>query len=117
MSATFSASCLGSFLRIIMPSQMDYLENIPALAPPKGEQSNFDHPRTLASSIIILNAIFVALMFCTVTIRLYTRAFLARALGWDDCKSKIFCFVDSWLTGGSLMSSGSGKCDQTQQQK
>ena len=96
---------------------MDYIENIPALAPPKGDQSNFDHPRTVASSINILNAVFVSLMFCVVTIRLYTRACLARALGWDDCKSKVFCFVDPWLTGGSRMSSGSGKCDEQQEQR
>ena len=64
---------------------MDFLKNIPALPPPKGIYSNLDHPQTLASSLIVVNAIFLSLMIVAVGIRLYTRVFLARATGWDDC--------------------------------
>ncbi|KAF7510577.1 hypothetical protein GJ744_006189 [Endocarpon pusillum] len=63
---------------------MDLSKNIPALPPPDGVQSQFDHPRTLASSLIAVNATFLPLMIIAVGTRLYTRTFIANALGWDD---------------------------------
>lgn len=63
---------------------MDLLKNIPALPPPDGVHSQFDHPRSLASSLIAVNAVFLPLMIIAVGTRLYTRAFIANALGWDD---------------------------------
>ena len=65
---------------------MDLLNDIPASPPPDGVQSQFDHPRSLASSLIAVNATFLPLMIITVATRLYTRIFIANALGWDDCK-------------------------------
>ena len=65
---------------------MDFAKNLPALPPPKGVDSQFDHPRSLAPSIIAVNATFLPLMIIAVGVRLYTRKFVANALGWDDCK-------------------------------
>ena len=63
---------------------MDY-ENIPAFPPPPGVVSNFDNPKTLSSSIIGVNVTFLSLMLIVVFIRIYSRGFIARSLGWDDC--------------------------------
>ena len=77
---------------------MEFLRNIPALPPPDGTYSNFEHPQTLASSLIIVNAIFLSLMLGGVALRLYTRAILARALGWDDCRLIRTHGIDPLLT-------------------
>lgn len=61
--------------------------NYPAMAPPPGLVSNFDNPKTLSTSLITINAIFLPLMLIAVIIRLYSRGHLLHALGWDDCEA------------------------------
>ncbi|KAM0803163.1 hypothetical protein BDR22DRAFT_841878 [Usnea florida] len=58
--------------------------NIPALAPPPGSVSNFNDPRTLSTSLIALLVVFMSLMLAVVGMRLYSRALLSHAVGWDD---------------------------------
>ena len=64
---------------------MDY-SNIPALAPAPGTISNFNDPRTLSTSLIVLSVVFMSLMLAVVGMRLYSRALLSHAVGWDDCE-------------------------------
>lgn len=66
---------------------MDLLKSIPALPSPDGVHSQFDHPRSLASTLIAVNLTFLPLMIIAVGTRLYTRTFIANAVGWGDCKS------------------------------
>lgn len=68
-----------------LPSSMD-LSQIPAGRPPPGVVPNFKNPESLADSVIIVNSIFLALMLVFLTIRIYTKQFIAHGLGWDDCK-------------------------------
>ena len=58
---------------------------IPALKPPPGLSPDFEHPPTLRRRIIAASVIFPAIAACFVAIRIYTRAFITRALWWDDC--------------------------------
>ena len=64
---------------------MDY-SNIPALAPPPGSVSNFNDPKTLSTSLIAVLVVFMVLMPAVVGMRLYSRALLSHAVGWDDCE-------------------------------
>ncbi len=76
---------------------MDF-SNIPAAAPPPGMVSNFSDPKTLSTSLIVLNAIFLSIMLIVVGARLYSRAFLSRAIGWDDCKCRWMLLSSTRLT-------------------
>lgn len=64
---------------------MDY-SNVPALAPPPGSVSNFNDPTTLSTSLIALLVAIMVLMLTVVGMRLYSRALLSHAVGWDDCE-------------------------------
>lgn len=64
---------------------MDYTD-IPALPPPVGVQSNFTNPKTLGTSLIVVNTVFLPLMLLVVAIRIYSRGHIMHRLGWDDCK-------------------------------
>ena len=76
---------------------MDYL-NVPAGAPPSGVISNFSDPKTLSTSVITLNSIFLSLMLIVVGIRLYSRAIISHAVGWDDCKCSVMILSSTGLT-------------------
>lgn len=62
------------------------LSKIPLMKPPPGEVSNFINPPSIGNAIIIVQVVFLTLMLGFVALRIYTRGFLNRSLGWDDCK-------------------------------
>lgn len=68
-----------------LPPGID-LSKIPLMKPPPGMTSNFINPSSIGNAIIIVNVIFVTLMFGFVTLRIYTKGFLSRSLGLDDCE-------------------------------
>lgn len=57
---------------------------IPALSPPSGVISNFDNPTSQASTILGVNISFITLMTSVVGLRVLSRGFVTRTLGWDD---------------------------------
>ncbi|KAH7074913.1 hypothetical protein BKA63DRAFT_513979 [Paraphoma chrysanthemicola] len=59
------------------------LWNLPAIRPPAGIKSNFDHPETRAREIIIINAVFLGLMLLTVVMRFCVRRSGNTAFSWD----------------------------------
>ncbi|CAF9907976.1 MAG: hypothetical protein HETSPECPRED_007954 [Heterodermia speciosa] len=63
---------------------MTDLSQIPAGRPPAGTLPNFIDPVTLKAPVVALNVVFLALATVFVGLRLYTRKFLSRMLGWDD---------------------------------
>lgn len=67
------------------PPNVD-LSKIPLMQPPPGVTSNFINPPSLANVIIAVQAVFLTLMLGLVILRIYTRAYLTRSLGWDDCE-------------------------------
>lgn len=97
-----SSFCTDSFLHTKIPPKylhflilirqifhallnMSFLSHIPALAPPPGETSNFVNPECQRVPLVVLNSVFVGLMIIFVSVRLYTKGFVTRSLGWEDC--------------------------------
>ena len=54
--------------------------------PPPGLHSNFVNPDSLRTPEIAVNAVFVSLATLAVVVRIYAKAVVTRATGWDDCK-------------------------------
>ena len=77
--------------------------NIPVAAPPPGAISNFSDPKTQSTNLIVLNTVFLSLMSMVVGIRLYSRAFLLHALGWDDCRCRALMLSKIELTLSSYV--------------
>lgn len=63
------------------------LTNIPGMLPPPGVIPNFDNPFSRGGIYIAAATTIVVAMVMFVTCRLYTKYFIVRKLGWDDCKS------------------------------
>ena len=68
-----------------LPPGID-LSKIPVMKPPPGMTSNFINPPSIGNTIIIVTVIFVTLMLGFVVVRIYTRGFLNRSFGLDDCE-------------------------------
>ncbi|KAL4807936.1 hypothetical protein BDV18DRAFT_159145 [Aspergillus unguis] len=64
----------------------------PALAPPPGEKTNFVDPVYDGTRFVIVHAIFLAISFTAIAVRLWTRTFIARGFRWDD-----YLMVLSWM--------------------
>lgn len=54
-------------------------------APPPGVTPNLENPLSRAHNVIIVNAVFLTFATFFVMLRVYTRAFISRAWGSDDC--------------------------------
>ena len=66
----------------------------PMLPPPPGVKSNFERPVTRIPSYnaIIIIPLILASLF--VVLRIYTRAWISKSLGWDDYTSVISLVLD-----------------------
>ena len=69
-----------------LQKEMEALLNGPAGTPPAGIQPNFDHPANLNTVIYVTKTIALILATLAVFIRIYTRHFLLRSMGYDDCE-------------------------------
>ena len=58
---------------------------LPAHWPPPGTISNFIDPVTRGPALVISSAIAVTLMVLAVTVRFYTKLYIRKTWGWDDC--------------------------------
>lgn len=56
------------------------------MKPPAGVTPNFIDPHSMGDTIIIVNVVFLGLMLGFVALRIYTKGFLSRSVGWDDCE-------------------------------
>lgn len=61
--------------------------NIPSTPPPPGVTSNFTNPESKGYESIITTTICLSLVAPVFALRLYSKAFVTRSFGWDDCKS------------------------------
>ncbi len=62
----------------------------PAAQPPPGVTPNLINPENLRTSVVILSTLVFSISFLAVSIRMYTKWYVIRSVGWDDCK---FCFL------------------------
>lgn len=63
----------------------------PVAPPPPGVTPNLANPTSRANEIVIVTTIFTTLAMAFVMLRFYTRLFITRSLGYDDCKPTSFC--------------------------
>ena len=55
------------------------------IPPPAGVTPNFDKHNVNGLIFIVISLVMVLLALTFTIIRIYTKAILTRALGWDDC--------------------------------
>ena len=61
---------------------------IGGLPPPSGVIPNFTDPDSITTIAIVVAIVFLSLTTVTTSIRCYTKLFLIRKHGWDDCQLK-----------------------------
>jgi hypothetical protein len=74
------------------PSKMD-LSKTPAAMPPPGVRPNFVNPESRAHGSIIACATLTAIMLVFLVLRMNTKIFILKQVGWDD----FFCILGALL--------------------
>lgn len=69
-----------------MDSSVDYWQ-VPAATAPNGTTSNLINPPSIGYRQTATNIVVLVIMIVIVMLRLYTRAFIVKSIGYDDCKS------------------------------
>lgn len=57
----------------------------PAMNPPHGVISDFEHPHAMMSEVYTTLVLSIVVSTIIVLIRLYTKYFVIKAHGWEDC--------------------------------
>ena len=69
------------------------LSDLPFILPPAGETRNFDNPYSRGGTFTAVATTITVVMILFVINREYTKYFIIRKLGWDDCESsKLFSY-------------------------
>lgn len=71
-----------------MTQSMDpaYYTSLPAGLPPENVLPNFDYPETRAPTAHVAMGISLAVATVFLMLRLYTKFFIMKLWGWDDCE-------------------------------
>lgn len=73
-------------------------EIVGAMPPPDGVVPDFSLTRTsVQQKFIVTYAITLGIAILLVLLRLYTRLFLLKSFGLDDCKFKLFLYLQTLL--------------------
>ena len=75
----------------------------PGLKPPPGVNPNFNGPVPQYNSNIAVNSLCLILATICVAIRAYTRFFIMRMHGWEDCEFFSSCLVNKNLTSSRYL--------------
>jgi hypothetical protein len=67
-----------------MDPTVDYW-NVPAATPPNGTIPNFVDPPNIGYRQTTTNIVVLVIMIIVVFLRLYTRIFIVKSFGYDDC--------------------------------
>lgn len=78
------------------------LDHLPALPPPPGVIPNFVNPYSEAQSGIIENVICIILTTTIVWVKMYTKVFVMRDSGWEDCRCPALPFAEIGCTMDDL---------------
>lgn len=60
------------------------ISKLPALAPPHGVVPNFIDPESRAYAVLVGSGILTAITLIFVMLRFYAKAFVTKAIGWED---------------------------------
>lgn len=64
---------------------------IPFEAPPPGVVPNFEHPSTRVPVILGVSIAFLVIATLCLSIRIYTKLYIAKKWIWDDSKTSSIC--------------------------
>ena len=56
------------------------------IPPPPRIAPNFDHPESIGHELMVLNFVLPPISTCIVLLRLYSRYFIVRVIGSEDCE-------------------------------
>ena len=73
------------------PSKLtpEMLSHYPAMQPPDGMRSNFGNPGidgSNARQTIVVTAVLTGITIAVLALRLYSKVFVVKSPGWDDCE-------------------------------
>ena len=71
---------------------MASLDDYPLQPPPSGQTSNFIDPESRGPVIVAVCCAVVSLMWLILLLRLFSKAWIIRKVGWDDGKIPFFFF-------------------------
>ena len=69
-----------------LEAALQSLLNGPAGVPPAGVTPNFDNPQNLDVLLYVTATLTLSFATFAIIIRIYTKHFLLRAMGYEDCK-------------------------------
>lgn len=62
------------------------INDIPAMAPPRGQTSNFENPETLHPVVLGVAIATITLMVMAVAVRVYTKGVIMRDMKVEECQ-------------------------------
>ena len=69
------------------------LSRVPGLQPPPGVVPNFVNPESRAHATIVGNGVATGIMMVFVITRMYTKLFISKAFGWEDCTQTLLSIL------------------------
>lgn len=84
----------------------NHTDIVGTLPPPPGIVPNFVNPESRAYINTVMHSVCLTLVTLFLAIRIYTRKFICRWLGWDDCKTSLSETLVSTLMGIRYVSTG-----------
>ena len=78
--------CIPTAVPTSLPTALPPGLNCPGLPPPEGVIPNFVDPPTLEHVQIAATVVCLTLAVFTTVLRMYTKVFIIKAIGWEDCK-------------------------------
>lgn len=70
----------------LTPLEIEIILNSPALAPPPGQETNFEHPISISIYAVLAAGISIFLTSLAIMVRFYTKHFIIKKFEWEDCK-------------------------------
>lgn len=71
-----------------MDPNVDYWQ-VPSAKPPNGITPNFVDPPSIGHRQTATNIVVLIVMIVVVLLRLYTRIFIVKSVGYDDCTWRV----------------------------
>ena len=78
--------CIPTAIPTSLPTALPPGLNCPGLQPPAGIIPNFVNPPSLENVQIAAAVVCLVLATLTTLLRMYTKMFIIKAVGWEDCE-------------------------------
>ena len=82
----------------LSPQELEVLAQTPAITPPPGIVSNFEHPPTNVQLFYVVASLLLALSIIFLGSRVYQKLRIIGRLSADDCECKRLCLMTVVLT-------------------